>query len=111
MTLASYLAAKGLTDAQFAAMVGVSGELVRLWRHGRRAVSARRASAVSELTGIPLHELRPDVFKPPAKPTPKRPRAPPPAPSAPTPAAAAPRGKRRRAAPKRARVDPAEAAD
>lgn len=72
MSLATYLTERGLTDGDFAAQVGVSDELVRLWRHGRRAISAKRAVIISKITGIPRHELRPDLWEPPAKPRRKR---------------------------------------
>jgi len=39
-----------------------------MWKaHG---VPANRAPAVSRITGIPLHELRPDLFDAPAAPVP-----------------------------------------
>jgi DNA-binding transcriptional regulator YdaS (Cro superfamily) len=66
MALASYMAEKGLTDAQLGALVGVSGELVRLWRLGRRRISAERVGALSSATGIPRHKLRPDLWDDPA---------------------------------------------
>jgi DNA-binding transcriptional regulator YdaS (Cro superfamily) len=69
MTLASYMIESGLTDGELAAKLGVSGELVRLWRHGQRDISAKRAVAISKMTKIPLHELRPDLW-----PAPKRAR-------------------------------------
>ena len=53
---------KGLTDGDLAAELGVSDELVRLWRHGRRSISAKRAIEISKLTGIPRHQLRPDLW-------------------------------------------------
>lgn len=68
MSLASYLAEKGLTDGELGTMLGVSAELVRLWRHGRRPISAKRAVDMSKVTGIPLHELRPDLWEPPGDP-------------------------------------------
>ena len=62
-----------MTDAEFATLVGVSGELVRCWRHGIRAITAKRAIEISRVTGIPRHELRPDLWEPPAPwPTAKR---------------------------------------
>jgi DNA-binding transcriptional regulator YdaS (Cro superfamily) len=67
MTLASYMADKGLTDGELAADLGVSDELVRLWRNGIRQISAERAVSVSKITGIPRYQLRPDLWDPPAK--------------------------------------------
>jgi DNA-binding transcriptional regulator YiaG len=46
MALASYLSEHRLTDAEFAARLGVSDEVVRLWRHGTRQMSPKAAKAV-----------------------------------------------------------------
>ena len=54
-----------LSNAEIAASVGVSAEAVRLWRHGKRRVAPRHALAVSRITGIPRHELRPDLWEAP----------------------------------------------
>jgi len=62
MGLATYMAENGLNDAQLAVMVGVSAEAVRLWRHGKRSISAKRAVEISALTGIPRYQLRPDLW-------------------------------------------------
>ncbi len=75
MTLASYLSEHGLTDGAFAERIGVSDEAVRLWRHGIRKISPKMAKVISKLTGIPRHELRPDIWEPP-KPRLKRSPAP-----------------------------------
>lgn len=72
MNLASYMSESGTTDAELAAKLGVSGELVRLWRHGHRDISAKRAIAISKITSIPLHELRPDLWDAPDEAAPKR---------------------------------------
>jgi DNA-binding transcriptional regulator YdaS (Cro superfamily) len=66
MTLRSYQIAMGLSDRELAAMLGVSDEMVRLLRHGKRQISATRAVSIFKITGIPLHELRPDLWEPPA---------------------------------------------
>lgn len=48
--------------------VGLTRFAVQMWKaHG---VPANRAPAVSRITGIPLHELRPDLFDAPAAPVP-----------------------------------------
>jgi DNA-binding transcriptional regulator YdaS (Cro superfamily) len=65
MTLANYMSATGKTDAQLAAALGVNAEVVRLWRHGRRRIAAERVIELSNITGIPRHELRPDLWEPP----------------------------------------------
>ena len=64
--LASYMSQRGMTDGELAAKLGVSDEYVRLWRVGRRRISAERAVDVSKATGIPRHELRPDLWELPA---------------------------------------------
>ena len=38
--------------------LGISYEAVRLWKE----IPVKRIAKVSELTGIPRHELRPDIF-------------------------------------------------
>lgn len=42
--------------------LGVS--VVQLWRleNGKRRIPAERVAAFSAVTGIPRHELRPDIF-------------------------------------------------
>jgi plasmid maintenance system antidote protein VapI len=62
MTLAAYMLENDMTDGNLAACLGVSDELVRLWRHGRRPISAKRAIEISKVTGIPRHQLRPDLW-------------------------------------------------
>jgi len=65
MRIAEYMLAKGLNDAALGALIGVSGDLVRLWRLGQRVVGAKRVLKVEEVTKIPRHELRPDLYPPP----------------------------------------------
>ena len=43
--------------------VGVAPSTVARWIEGR--VPAERVRAVSDATGIPAHDLRPDIFPPP----------------------------------------------
>ena len=64
MTLATYLDKKGNTAVALAARLGVTHPSVLRWAAGR--VPAERVRAVSAETGIPLHELRPDLFDAPA---------------------------------------------
>ncbi len=47
--------------AAFAKALGITHPSVLGWA----SVPPRRARAVAELTGIPLHELRPDLWEPP----------------------------------------------
>ena len=77
MTLQQHLAKRGRLSELSRAM-GVSHSTVLRWVEAR--VPAERVKAVSAVTGIPPHELRPDVFDPPL---------PPPSPAAATPAQAA----------------------
>lgn len=44
----------------FAAKVGVQDSAVSKWE--RKGVSTVNALKVHEVTGIPLHELRPDIY-------------------------------------------------
>ena len=60
MALQSYLEAKGNTAVGLAAKLGVTHTTVLRWAEGR--VPAERVRAVSAATGIPPHELRPDLF-------------------------------------------------
>jgi DNA-binding transcriptional regulator YdaS (Cro superfamily) len=47
-----------------ARLLGISEE--HLWRleNGKRQISPKRVLRISELTGIPPHVLRPDIFRP-----------------------------------------------
>ena len=46
----------------FAEMVGVQDSAVSKWE--RKRVSAAKARKVHEVTSIPLHKLRPDLYMP-----------------------------------------------
>lgn len=48
--------------ARVADQLGLTRAAVATWKR----VPAERVRAVSEITGIPLHDLRPDLFDPPA---------------------------------------------
>ena len=54
--------------------LGIDHSSVIGWRKKGR-VPAERVRKVSEISGIPLHELRPDLFDAPAHPAPSEPRA------------------------------------
>ena len=56
----TYRKKKGLTQAKFGAMFGVKDAAVCKWEKGR--VTPARAVSISEITGIPPHKLRPDIF-------------------------------------------------
>lgn len=57
--LQRYREAQKLSLAAFASHFGIDKSTALRWQF---RVPAERALAVSEVTGIPLHELRPDVF-------------------------------------------------
>ena len=65
MTLADYLNTPGSTAVALGRRLDVSHSTILRWAAGR--VPAERARAVSDATGIPLHELRPDLFDPPQR--------------------------------------------
>ncbi|KKX29215.1 helix-turn-helix transcriptional regulator [Rhizobium sp. LC145] len=44
------------------ALVGVSGVQWHRYENGTRRIPAEKAPSISKLTGVPLHEIRPDVF-------------------------------------------------
>lgn len=58
--LRRYREREGKTLDEIATAFGVHKTSVLRWEEGR--VPAERAATLSSLTGIPLHELRPDIF-------------------------------------------------
>jgi DNA-binding transcriptional regulator YdaS (Cro superfamily) len=66
MDLRTYLAQRGLSQAEFAALLGVTQGLVWQWLNGRTVVTAERALAIEQCTGgeVTRAELRPDLFGP-----------------------------------------------
>jgi DNA-binding transcriptional regulator YdaS (Cro superfamily) len=66
MTLAQYLDDKGNTAVALGRRLGVAHSTVVRWAANR--VPAERVRAVADATGIPPHELRPDIFPPPVTP-------------------------------------------
>lgn len=62
MSLASYMTEHSLTDTEVGYRLGVSAEAVRLWRHGKRRITAEKAQLINREFGIPLHSLRPDIW-------------------------------------------------
>ncbi len=49
-----------MTVKEFAELIGVQDSAVCKWERGR--VSSKNALKVHEVTGIPLHRLRPDIY-------------------------------------------------
>lgn len=54
------LSARGIRRIDLAKALGVDKSLVTRWVQGR--VPAERVADVERVTGIPRHELRPDIF-------------------------------------------------
>lgn len=52
--------AKSLDDA--GKLIGVSGVQWHRYETGKRRIAANRVIDVEAVTGIPRHELRPDIF-------------------------------------------------
>jgi DNA-binding transcriptional regulator YdaS (Cro superfamily) len=61
--------AKAGTAAELGRAVGVSRFAVQQWKDA--GIPPARVPAVSRVTGIPLHELRPDIFDAPTQPQPE----------------------------------------
>jgi len=52
---------------KLAHLLGVTHSSVCDWRRSGR-IPVRRAKAANELLGLPLHEMRPDIWSPPSPP-------------------------------------------
>lgn len=63
--IAAYRERHQLTLQAFGQKVGVGAPAVFKWERGR--VPAERVLDVERVTGIPRHELRPDLYPPPAR--------------------------------------------
>lgn len=57
-----YRADNGLTQGQLAEQLEVTTPTVSKWESGQRRIAGRLLPTVSERTGIPVQELRPDLF-------------------------------------------------
>lgn len=52
------------SDTALAAAIGTTPQLVRYWkRFAKNGASAAFAQKIEAATGVPRHELRPDIFK------------------------------------------------
>lgn len=60
ITLKHMLQERGLTLTKVAQLCSVDKATVTRWAQGK--VPAERVPAISALTGIPRHELRPDLY-------------------------------------------------
>lgn len=67
-TVAETLALKGLKLSDVARAIGVNKSALTRWK--QRRVPAERVLDVERVTGIPRHELRPDLYPEPAPATP-----------------------------------------
>ena len=67
MTLSEYLKAKKLTQAEFAALVGVSQSLVGHWVNDRYKPSPKSCKDIERVTNglVARHEANPDIYDPP----------------------------------------------
>ncbi len=61
---------------RLAQQIGVAPSAVSNWRHS--GIPAGRVPAIARITGMGLHELRPDLFDPPTHPAPANQNPPPP---------------------------------
>lgn len=60
----SWREASGLTLEKVAGMLGVTRAAVFQWETGKCRISVKSAWTLHDVTGIPLTDLRPDVFRP-----------------------------------------------
>jgi DNA-binding transcriptional regulator YdaS (Cro superfamily) len=66
-TLSALLAKRSMNMADLARRIGINKSSVTLW--GQRRVPAERVLEVEKATGIPRHELRPDIYPAPVEQT------------------------------------------
>jgi DNA-binding transcriptional regulator YdaS (Cro superfamily) len=69
MNLSEYLRSHELTQRQFADRMGVTPGMVWHWLNGASRITAERACQIEAVTdgAVKRHELRPDLFDPPAQ--------------------------------------------
>lgn len=61
--LKSWRAAQGISSTEAARLVGVSQAQWSRYETAKAAIGAKRVGLLSQVTGIPRHELRPDLFE------------------------------------------------
>lgn len=68
MDLSTYMRTCGLSQAAMADKIGVSQGMVSHWIGGRKQITPEKAKAIEAAThgAVQRHELRPDIFDPPA---------------------------------------------
>ncbi|GIU42776.1 hypothetical protein TUM4438_10120 [Shewanella sairae] len=52
-----------LTQIELAEMLDLNQSMVSFLENGHRKLDPRKVKAVSKITGIPKHELRPDLYE------------------------------------------------
>lgn len=60
--ITEYRKARGLSQEEFAESIGVSRPTVNRWETGARKIGGKRVPVVAQRTGIPVSDLRPDLF-------------------------------------------------
>lgn len=60
--ITKYRTARGLSQEEFAESLGVSRPTVNRWERGARKIGSKFVPAISQRTGIPVSDLRPDLF-------------------------------------------------
>jgi transcriptional regulator with XRE-family HTH domain len=61
--LKSWRDKQGLTSTEAARLAGISQAQWSRYETSRAAIGAKRVALLSQITGIPRHELRPDLFE------------------------------------------------
>lgn len=62
MKLKDWIEQRGLTQAEAAKLFEADQSSVSRWTSEDRKVPPRKVSHIAKVTGIPPHELRPDIF-------------------------------------------------
>lgn len=57
-----YRADHGLTLEAFGLLLSVHKSTVKRWEDGAIPIPVERLGQISDITGIPRHELRPDIY-------------------------------------------------
>ena len=63
--LRTFRKTQGISFGVMAALIDVSKSFLSQVENGQRNLSPHAAYRVSEITGIPVHDLRPDIFRQP----------------------------------------------
>lgn len=63
LVLSEYRKNRNLTQLELAEILGIDQSMISFLENGRRRLDPTKVKQVSLLTGIPKHELRPDLFE------------------------------------------------